>query len=479
MQELGLNQKLRLKNVLAQRISPQQLQTIKLLQIPSVAMKARIEEELASNPALDEGSEIEEQERHDELIQAEEGLQEYMRSDGYNTYSSGKAHLSHDWQAITHAKLFTPRSLEEQLLEQLSFLSLDECQHKIGTYLIGSIEGDGYLRRDLEAIVNDLAFTQYLETSVQEVGKILKKIQRFDPPGIGARNLQECLLIQLKKKQTDTPARALAIQVIDQCFEAFTKKHYDKVAKKLGVEDLQLLKDALAFIAKLDPRPGDSSDGLSPSKVLYPDFIVTKQHGKLHVALSTYNLPTLRVRKNYVAMLESYHKQKDKKLREAAVFVKTKMEAAQWFIDAMKQREHTLLNTMNAIVKLQPDFFMEEEENNLKPMILKYVAEEIGMDVSTVSRIVNNKSVQTDFSIYPLKFFFTEGISTTSGEDVSNKAVKNAVAEIIANEDKQRPYADEKIAAMLKEEGYHLARRTVAKYREQLHLPVARLRREL
>jgi RNA polymerase sigma-54 factor len=469
-------QKLRLSHALTHRLSPQKLQLIKLLQVPSVALKARIEQELARNPALEEEEHtLEEQEIHEERTD-DEGLflEDYLRTDGYQVYN--RSHEQHQDRLVAKAlMLTTAHSLDEQLLRQLSFLQLDERQHKIGVHLIGSIESDGYIRRDLEAIVNDLAFTQYIETNVQEVEAVLKKIQHFDPPGIGARSLRECLLIQLEKSRDSSTA----MHVLMQCFDAFTKKHYGKIAEKLGLESPALLKEALALITSLDPKPGSRSNVSSRSEVLHPDFIVTRQNGQLYVTLTTYSTPALRTRKSYVAMLESYHNRtkRDKRIKEAASFVKQKIEAARWFIDAVQQRQHTLLNTMKAIVKLQCAFFMEEEENKLRPMVLKCVAEEIGMDVSTVARIVNNKSVQTGFGIYPLKFFFTQAITTTTGEEVSNRTVKKAIEEIIKAEDKQRPHADEKIAALLKAQGYPIARRTVAKYREQSHLPVARLRK--
>jgi len=475
-------QRLRLNHALTHRLSPQKLQLIKLLQVPSVAMKARIEQEIAKNPALEEVDHaLDEQVRHEERVDNEEEfLTQYSRTDGYQVYN--RAHEQHQDRLATKTLMLpTSYSLDEQLLQQLRFLKLDQQQHKIGVHLIGSIERDGYIRRDLEAIVNDLAFTQYIETNVHQVEAVLKKIQRFDPPGIGARSLQECLLLQLEKSQDSSEASKLAIRVLTQCFGAFTKKHYDRIAEKLGIEDSALLKESLALIARLDPKPGSSINVSSHGEALHPDFIVTKQNEQLHVALTTYNTPALRTSKRYVIMLENYrkHAKKDNRIREAASFARKKLESAQWFIDAVKQRQNTLLNTMKAIVKLQHAFFMEEEERKLRPMVLKYVAKEIGMDVSTVARIVNNKSVQTDFSIYPLKFFFTEAITTTSGIEVSNRAVKKAIAEIIKHEDPTKPYTDEKIVALLKEQGYPIARRTVAKYREQLSLPVARLRKEL
>ena len=472
-------QKLRLSHVLAQRLSPQKIQLIKLLQVPSVTMKARIEQELARNPALEEDiTTAEEQPNNEEHTDEEAWMEESGNSyQHYNTsYKQRQAQ-----PATGEPLLSTPDTLGEELLRQLRFLALDKHQHEIGAHLIGSIDADGYIRRDLEVIVNDLAFTQYVETNVQEVEAVLKKIQSFKPPGIGARSLQECLLIQLAQRQPSSAAHQLARQILAQCFKEFSKKRYTKIIEKLAVPSPQLLKDALAVITKLNPKPASSFNESSRSEVLYPDFIVTKQNGQLHVALSNYSTPVLRTRKAYVDMLDNYRrlKKQDTRLKEAATFVRKKLEAAQWFIDAVKQRQYTLLNTMQAIVRLQHDFFMEEEEHRLKPMVLKYVAEEIGMDVSTVSRIVNNKSVQTNFGVYPLKFFFTEGIATDTGEDVSNRAVKQALSEMIQAENKLQPYADEQLAALLKAQGYHIARRTVAKYREQLHIPVARLRKEL
>lgn len=474
-------QKLRLSHALKHHLSPQKLQLIKLLQIPSVAMKTRIEQELAKNPALEEESGLiaEEQAMHEAHTEDEAGLLAHNFSDSsYPAYHRNQ--IQHQNQLATK-ELTLPYSLDERLLQQLGFLKLDERQHQIGVHLIGSIESDGYIRRDLEALVNDLSFTQYIETSVEEVETILAKIQRLDPPGIGARSLQECLLVQLEKSTAKSIVSKLAKHILTQCFEEFTKKHYSKITEKLAIKDPSLLQEALTLITSLDPKPGSRINTSSQSEALYPDFIVTKQNGHLHVALTTYVTPAIRTNKRYVAMLAHYHsrKQQDQRTKEASSFVKKRLEAAQWFIDAVKQRGHTLLNTMKAIVRLQHAFFMEEEERELKPMVLKYVAQEIGMDVSTVARIVNNKSVQTNLGIYPLKFFFTKAITTTSGEEVSNRAVKKVIAEIIQNEDKQQPLADEKIVALLEAKGYPIARRTVAKYREQLHLPVARLRREI
>ncbi len=473
-------QKLRLDHALTQRLSPQKIQLIKLLQIPSVAIKDRIEQELTNNPALEECSHKPEELPHSEENR-EEDWNEIRSSDDSYPYSKAVYKQRQEQSAAREYRISTTDTLGEKLLEQLSLLKLNQQQRKIGAYLIGSIGVDGYIRQESETIVNELAFMQYIETNVQEVEELLKKIQNFDPPGVGARDLQECLLIQLKKIRKHDATSQLARKVLVQCFEEFSKKHHEKIIEKLAIAHPQLLKDALALIARLDPKPGSNFDMSSESQVLYPDFIVTKQNNQLHVALSHYSTPALRTRNSYTTMLNRYRKseKKDKKLQEVITFVKKKLEAAQWFIDAVQQRQHTLLNTMKAIVNFQKDFFMEEEERKLKPMILKYIAQEIGLDISTVSRIVNNKSVQTDFGVYPLKYFFTEAITTDSGENVSNRAVKKAISEMIKTESKQKPYTDHKIARLLKSQGYLVARRTVAKYREQLQIPVARLRKSI
>lgn len=469
-------QRMRLNHIAAQTLSPQQIQLIKLLQVPSVAIKERVEQELADNPALAEA----EEDTEDEVLEDFNATDEYTHKETYSSKGLSDQEYK-DQQQKREGAQPTMQSLEDWLLEQLGFLQLDPRQHKIGVHLIGSIESDGYIRRPIEAIVNDLSFTQYIEADAEEVVEILSKIQQFDPVGIGARDLRECLLIQLERRKEDSPKKSLATQIVTHCFDAFAKKHYEKIAKRLRIQEQQLLKDALALIGKLNPKPGGISPEYYQNQALYPDFIVAQQDGQLHVSLTTYSAPKVGVRKSYLNMLQEYKacKKLDKSQRLAASFVKTKLRNAQWFVDALNQRQITLLSTMQAIVKLQRDFFLEAEEQQLKPMLLKHVAQEIKMDVSTVSRIVNNKSVQTDFGIYPLKFFFTEGISTTSGEEVSSRAIKQIIQEIIATEDKRSPYSDDKIAAMLKEQGNNVARRTVTKYREQLHLPVARLRKEL
>jgi len=481
MQKLGLTQ------TLSQKLSPQQIQFIKLLQIPTAELETRIEEELENNPALEEGrdehvdepiddnkEEFEEDPYNDEI-----DLKDYIHDDysGYKMQGDGANPDEEDKEI----PIPTSTTLIEQLEMQLGFLGLDERQYLIGKQLIGSIEADGYIRRDLEAIQNDLAFSQNVETTIEELEYLLKEIQNFDPPGIAARNLQECLLLQLERREDQNETVETAKRLLTDCFDDFAKKHYDKIVKKLGLADEEELREAINLITKLNPKPGGVSGGLVKTQYLIPDFILTNNNGKLELALNSKNAPELKISRSYSEMIDAYEKsdKKDRKLRETISFVKQKLDSAKWFIDAIRQRQQTLLNTMWAIVKFQYEFFLEGDESKLKPMILKDIANEIKMDISTVSRVANSKSVQTEFGIYPLKYFFSEGISTDSGEDVSSREVKHILKEIIDQEDKRKPYSDDKLEKILNKRGYNIARRTVAKYREQLNIPVARLRKEL
>ncbi len=484
-------QKLSLSQSLSQKLSPQQIQFIKLLQVPTAELDARVEEELEINPALEEGREEPEPQVESEIddfgdeVTATEDLnvQDYLGDEDFSGYKmQGDGNYSEDEDREMPVAM--QASLNDQLEMQLGYLGLDDRSLTIARQLIGSIETDGYIRRELDAIVNDLAFSQNIETDVEELDEMLKNIQLFDPPGIGARNLQECLLIQLERKREnddEDEVIATAIDIIRLCFDEFTKKHYDKIIRKLNLDDELLLKDAVTAITKLNPKPGGVSGGLVKTQYLIPDFLLTNNNGKLDLTLSSRNAPELRVSQSYTDMFSAYDKsdKKDKKLKETVSFVKQKLDAAKWFIDAIKQRQNTLLRTMDSIIRFQYDFFMEGDETKLRPMILKDIANEIGMDISTVSRVANSKSIQTDFGIFPLKYFFSEGISTSSGEDVSSREVKNVLARFISEEDKKRPLSDDKLEKMLKAKGYNIARRTVAKYREQLNIPVARLRKEL
>lgn len=477
-------QKLNLIQTLGQKLSPQQIQFIKLLQVPTAELEARIKEELEVNPALEEGKEREEdqQERddaqEDNATEDELNLDDYLDEDDFAGYKmAGDGNYSDEDKEIP---ISAGTSLHEQLINQLGFLKLDETQELIGRQLIGSIESDGYIRRDLEAIINDLAFSQNIETTKDELEEILYKIQAFDPPGIAARNLKECLLIQLKKRDETLPENVLAHKVLSGYFDEFTKKHFDKIEKKLDIS-AEELKEAVDIITKLNPKPGGISEGLVKTQFLIPDFILKNIDGKLELMLNGKNAPALKVSRSYADMFDAYQKsdKSDQKLKDTVTFVKQKLDAAKWFIDAVRQRQNTLLHTMNAILDFQREYFVDGDESKLKPMILKDIAEIIQMDISTVSRVANSKSIQTEFGIFPLKYFFSEGIATDSGEDVSSREVKNKLKSIINDENKSKPLSDDKLEKLLKAEGYSIARRTVAKYREQMNIPVARLRKEL
>lgn len=488
MQKLGLNQSLQ------QKLSPQQIQFIKLLQVPTAELETRIEEELEVNPALEEGEDQEheepdkqEEENYEEAdypensgSESEVDIKDYLRDDDYSGY---KMQGDGDDDEDREMPIPMASSLHEQLMSQLDFLGLNERQYSVGKQLVGSIESDGYIRRPLEAIVNDLAFSQGIETTVEEVETILHKIQTFDPPGIAARDLQECLLLQLERMDNGHDIDvAVARKIIEECYDEFTKKHYQKIQKKLDTEDEDFIRDAVDLIVKLNPKPGGGGNStMVKNQYIIPDFILTNNNGKLELALNSRNAPELRISRSYTEMFKAYDKsdKKDKKLKEAVSFVKQKLDAAKWFIDAIKQRQQTLLRTMRAIVDFQYDFFLEGDETKLKPMILKDIATMINMDISTVSRVASSKAVQTDFGIYPLKYFFSEGISTDSGEEVSSREVKQIIKDIIDGEDKGKPFSDDKLEKILNDKGYNIARRTVAKYREQLNIPVARLRKEM
>ncbi len=475
MQKLGLVQ------TLSQKLSPQQIQFIKLLQVPTAELESRVEEELELNPALEEGKEEAEPTEYEEQengVEDEIDIKDYLQDDysGYKMHGDGSLPDEEDKEI----PIAVSSTIHEQLISQLGFLKLDERQTKIGTQLIGSVESDGYIRRDLEAIINDLAFSQNVETDLEEVESILSKVQDFEPAGIAARNLRECLLLQLERKSDDNLPVEIGMRILRHCFDEFTKKHYDKITRKIGIDDPEDLKKAIQLITRLNPKPGSSS-GLVKTQYIIPDFLLANNNGKLELSLNSRNAPELRISRSYSDMLDAYDKsnKKDKKLRETVSFVKQKLDSAKWFIDAIKQRQQTLLNTMQAIIDYQFDFFLEGDEIQLRPMILKDIADRINMDISTVSRVANSKAVQTEFGVFPLKYFFSEGIATDSGEDVSSREVKNVLSQLISGENKKKPLSDDKLEKLLKAKGYYIARRTVAKYREQLNIPVARLRKEL
>ena len=481
-------QKLSLSQSLQQKLSPQQIQFIKLLQIPTAELDTRIEEELEINPALEEGMEQESEQKDDDFD--DDFDDEYKdRSDDIDidTYLQNEDYAGYKMQGDGNypeeerdMPLATGSSLTDALMQQFGYLALSEQQRVIGLQLIGSIEADGYIRRSMQAIVNDLAFSQNVFTDADEIESVLHKIQTFDPPGIAARTLQECLLLQLQRKDQSEPYNVLAIRIIEDFFEEFSKKHYDKIQRRLNISD-DSLKRVIDIIIRLNPKPGSVEGESGNVQYLIPDFILTNNGGKLELSLNSKNAPELRISRSFADMLDTYDKssKQNKNLRETVSFVKQKLDAAKWFIDAIKQRQQTLLRTMNAIVRFQYDFFLTGDESKLRPMILKDIATLIEMDVSTVSRVANSKAIQTEFGIYPLKYFFSEGIATDSGEDVSSREVKNILRDLIDNEPKMQPLSDDKLEKILNDRGYNIARRTVAKYREQLNIPVARLRKEL
>ncbi|MGB7527809.1 MULTISPECIES: RNA polymerase factor sigma-54 [Sphingobacterium] len=482
-----------LQQKLLQKLSPQQIQFIKLLQVPTVSLDARIKEELEENPALEDGSltnmnePVEEYpdkdpdddfNMEDNSYDDEFSVDEYIQEDDYKDYGGGYDH--DDDEGKKEIPIAVQDSFFENLQNQLDLLALSDKDYVLGQQIIGSLDDDGYLRRPILSLIDDLAFSQNVIVEEDEVEEMLKIVQSFDPPGIGARNLQECLAIQLRKKDQTNPIIQQAMQVVENYLDEFTKKHYDKIEKQLGVNSEEL-KEIVNEILKLNPKPGDSGAVAGKQLQIIPDFHISNNDGVLHLTLNGRNAPELRVSRSYQEMFEHYEKaeKNDKKMREAVQFVKQKLDSAKWFIDAIKQRQQTLLKTMNAIMEYQYDYFLTGDDRMLKPMILKDIADKIEMDISTVSRVANSKYVQTEFGTFLLKSFFSEAIQTESGEEVSNKEVKKILEECIANEDKRKPLADEKLTEILKEKGYSIARRTVAKYREAMNIPVARLRKEL
>ena len=487
-----------LQQKLLQKLSPQQIQFIKLLQVPTVSLDARIKEELEENPALEDLSlanmtepveEYPDRDPDDDNFNKEESsgeefdefnIDEYLQEDNLNDYGSRFDQNGDDEEERKEMPIAIQSSFFEKLQNQLDLLPLSDKDFRVCQQIIGSLDDDGYLRRPIMSITDDLAFSQNIMAEDEEVEDMLKVIQSFDPAGVGARDLQECLLIQLRRKDINIPVIRKAIQVVEHYLDEFTRKHYDKLEKSLNLHDDEL-KEIVAEILKLNPKPGDSNEINTKQMQVIPDFHIRNSDGVLILTLNAKNAPELRVSRSYQDMFQHYDKsaQKDKKLKEAVQFVKQKLDSAKWFIDAIKQRQQTLLKTMNAIMHYQYDFFLTGDEKNLRPMILKDIADKIGMDISTVSRVANSKYVQTEHGTYLLKSFFSEAIQTESGEEVSNKEVKKILEENIAKEDKLHPLADEKLTEILKDAGYNIARRTVAKYREQMNIPVARLRKEL
>lgn len=483
-----LNQRLQQK--LLQKLSPQQIQMIKLLEVPTLQIEERIKKELEENPALEEGQEEDDIPAETEDDQFEETdkdqdeftLDDYIEEDDIPEYRLQTNNYSKDEERRTEIPFSVGSSFQEHLESQLSLRDLTEKQKILGEYILGNIDEDGYLRRELENIVDDLAFLQNIETTEEELEEVLKIIQDLEPAGVGARTLRECLLLQIEKRDGSVPAMNLAHTILESYFEEFTKRHYDKIIGRLGISENEL-KSAIDEVLKLNPKPGGVfSDPFSKtSQPIIPDFILELSEDGFDLHLNSRNLPELRLSTAYNEMLKSYSRDKSQKkeMKDAVMFVKQKIDSAKWFIDAIKQRQNTLLLTMNAILEYQQEYFIDGDETKLKPMILKDVAEMTGLDISTVSRVANSKFIQTHFGIFSLKFFFSEGLQTDSGEEVSTREIKRILQDCIENEQKRRPLTDERLTEILQEKGYQIARRTVAKYREQLNIPVARLRREI
>lgn len=473
---------------LEQRLSPQQIQLMKLLQVPTMELDQRIKQELEENPALEEGideplDEFESQDddfnESDEDYDNDFELSDYFDDDtpDYKTQVNNTS-KDEEERAIP---LSVEASFQEKLTEQLHLLYLDDTQFIIADTIIGNLDESGYLNRDIEAIVDDLAFSANITVTSEDVETVLKLVQELDPAGIGARDLRECLLLQIERKQEGNITLFTAKKILQDHFEEFTKKHYDKIQKKLEIEN-EDLKQAIDAIIKLNPKPGGSmKEGAKSQQQVIPDFIINDLEGRLELSLNSRNAPELKVSKEYEHLLRSYSEgaKTSKSDREAVSFVKAKLDGALWFIDAIKQRQHTLLSTMEAIMNYQLDFFLTGDDTKLKPMILKDIAEKVSLDISTVSRVANSKYVQTSYGVYSLKYFFSESLSTDSGEEVSTREVKKILSDAIEAENKAKPLTDEHLAKLLNDKGYNIARRTIAKYREQLNIPVARLRKEL
>ena len=471
---------------LEQRLSPQQIQLMKLLQVPTMELEQRIKQEIEENPALEEGLDTVEDDFANEEDYTEEldgstdfDLSEYMDDDSpdYKTQVNNRSNDDEEY----FVPLSGEQSFQEKLIEQLHLLDLDDTQFSIADVIIGNLDESGYLNRTVYALVDDLAFSANIYVTEEQVEEVLSLVQELDPAGVGARDLRECLLLQLKRTQSGDITRFTAKKIIEDHFEEFIKKHYDKIQLKLEIED-QDLKEAIDEILKLNPKPGGSmKESAKPMQQITPDFTVLEFEGKLELSIHGRNAPDLKVSREYENMLRGYSEgaKTSKSDKEAVSFVKQKLENAKWFIDAIKQRQNTLFVTMTAIMNYQRAFFLTGDETNLRPMILKDIAELVGLDISTISRVANSKYVQTNYGIYSLKYFFSESMSKDTGEEVSTREVKKILSEAIQGEEKNKPLTDDKLTLILQEKGYNIARRTVAKYREQLNYPVARLRKEL
>ena len=485
-----LNQSLQQK--LLQKLSPQQILLMKLLQIPSMALEQRIKQEIEENPVLEIDEEYDRDESNDsddfgdsdkeknDDLQNDVDINDYLSDDDIPSYrlNAGNTSASDEHKEMP---MVADTGFLESLMSQLDLKGLPPHKRIIGTTIIGNLDEAGYLQRDLNAMVDDLAFTQGITATLEEIEQMLKVVQSFEPAGVAARSLQECLILQLKRFEP-TPSVKLAITILDRCFEDFTKKHYDKILKRTHSEE-EDLRDAINEILKLNPKPGSGfSESSAGNQYVIPDFIIENKDGILELTLNQRNMPELRLSRTYTDMLESYGENKNRKekngsQRDAVIFIKQKIDSARWFIEAIKQRQDTLFVTMQAIMDYQHKYFLEGDETMLRPMILKDIAERVGLDISTISRVANSKYVQTPFGTFLLKSFFSESIQNEQGEEISTREIKKILADCIGAEDKSKPLTDEELTVILKKKGYPIARRTVAKYRELLNISVARLRK--
>ena len=486
---------------LSQKLSPQQIQLMKLLQIPTTQLEERIKEELEENPALEIDTIInkedlfentredqEEEYNNDNAVELEDAISDKIEIDDYlKNEQDGSGDFGDDYYQAkdTQERNTIPVSVEssyqEVLMNQLAMLNLNAHQQSVAEQIIGSIDDDGYLRRSVEALVDDLAFSRNIITTVTEVNELLNEIKQFEPIGTGASDLRECLMLQLEHAKASSKEMQLALKILHVYFDDFIKKHYDKIKRSLGINDKEL-KAVIDIIIKLNPKPGAAYYiANTVHHHITPDFFIDNSEQRMELRLNAKNAPPLKISEGFTELLQSYNNndKADKKQREAVQFIKQKLDAAKWFIDAIRQRQQTLIKCMQAIIFFQNDFFKTGDESKLKPMILKDIAEITQLDMSTISRVANSKYVQTEFGTYQLKYFFSEAMTNNEGEEVTNKEVRNVLAEIIENEDKSNPYNDDVLTELIAQKGFKIARRTVGKYREHMNIPPARLRKQL
>lgn len=479
-----LKQQLQIK--LSQKLSPQQIKLMKLIQLSTLDLEQKIEAEMGENPALENGVEAVKSDNQENdfeentKIETDEiDIDQYLSDDEIPSYRLYSNNYSSDDEERT-APLNGGISFHQSLLQQMGNLILNEDEMLIAEFLIGSIDDSGYIRRSNDELIDDLAFTQNIFTDKKQLDKVIRSVQSLDPPGVGARSLKECLQLQLEKKKKDRPEVVHALKIIKEEFDHFSHKHYEKLQDRVGITQEQL-KKALELIARLNPKPGGALSITIQNTHVVPDFILTLEDGRIEVKLNRRNAPQLKVSKAYKDMLEGYQEgdKKSKTQQDAVQFIKQKLDAAKWFIDAIQQRHQTLTLTINAIAAHQKEYFLSGDERKLKPMILKDIADKIDMDISTISRVANSKYIDTPYGVKLLKTFFSEGLKNEEGEDVSSIEIKNILSQLIEEENKKKPLTDEILSKLMKKKGYIVARRTIAKYREQLDIPVARLRKEL